>query len=171
MNSLNFIHTYFTEEKIESIIFIIIGCISILLASFFWGIIKYSFFKGMAYPLFFIGLIQVVVGGTVYSRVPKDIERVEQIVKNKTIHLQKTEITRMETVQQNFVMYKWIEITLMAIGGLLIILFYKSPQTFWKGLGLGLFIQASVMLWLDIIAYQRANIYMSELSKLFQSHT
>ncbi len=171
MHSLDFIHTYFTEEKIESLIFIIIGCIAILFSCFFWGIIKYSFFKGMAYPLFCIGLIQVVVGGTVYNRVPKDIERVEQIVKNKTIHLQKTEITRIEIVQQNFVIYKWIEMTLMAISSILIVLFYKSTQTFWKGLGLGLLIQASVMLCLDLIAQKRADIYMLELSKIFQSHT
>ena len=166
MNQLDFIHTYFTEEKIESLFFIIIGSIAIALALIFLGIIKYSFFKGMAYPLLFIGLIQVVVGSIVYLRVPKDIERVEQMASQQPNLIQTTEIPRMETVLQNFTIYKWIEITLIITGIILIIAFYKSPQTFWKGLGLGLLIQSNTMLCLDMMAEHRADIYMQFLFKV-----
>ena len=166
MNHLDFVQTYFTEEKIESLFFIIIGSIAIALALIFLGIIKYSFFKGMAYPLLFIGLIQVVVGSIVYLRVPKDIERIEQMVSQQPQLLQTIEIPRIETVLQNFTIYKWIEIMLIITGIILIIVFYKSPQTFWKGIGLGLLIQSNIMLCLDMMAEHRADIYMQFLFKV-----
>jgi hypothetical protein len=111
-------------------------------------------------------LIQIAVGSTVYVRVPKDIERVEQMVSQQPQLLQTIEIPRMETVLQNFTIYKWIEITLIITGIILIIVFYKSPQTFWKGIGLGLLIQATIMLCLDIMAQYRADIYIEHLFKI-----
>ncbi len=165
-SSPDFITTYFTEEKIESLFFIIIGFTAIALAIFFLWIIKYSFFKGMAIPFLLIGSIQLSVGYSIYKRSPGDIYRVEQLVKNNQVHLKTTEVLRMESVIQNFTTYKWIEIALILSGLTLIILFKKSPQTFWKGLGLGLLIQASLTLCLDLIAEQRAEKYFQILISL-----
>lgn len=166
MNNVNFIHTYFTEERIESLFFIIIGSIAITLALIFLGIIKYSFFKGLAFPLLFIGIIQIIVGFNIYNRSPKDIIRVEQTVKTNKMQLQTTEIPRMKTVIKNFAIYKWIEIILIITSIFLITRFYKSPQTFWKGLGLGLLIQACLMLFLDFMAEHRAEMYLQFLLKV-----
>lgn len=166
MNHLPFIQTYFTEEKIESLFFIVIGSVAIILAIVFLCIIKYSFFKGMAYPLLLIGLIQVIVGSNIYMRTPQDIERVEKIIRNQTQYLQTTEILRVKNVLQNFTIYKWIEITLIILGVILILIFYKSQQPFWKGLGLGLLIQTCIILSLDIIAEHRADIYLRYLMNI-----
>jgi uncharacterized membrane protein len=165
MNNVNFIQTYFTEERIESLIFIIIGSIAITLALIFLSIIKYSFFKGLAYPLLFIGIIQIVVGFNVYNRSSTDISRVEHIFNTNKYQLQVNEIPRIEAVLTNFMIFKWIEIILIITSIFLITRFYKSPQTFWKGLGLGLLIQAGIMLCLDIIAEHRAEIYLQFLLK------
>lgn len=165
-SSPDFISTYFTEEKIESLFFIIIGFVAITLAIFFLWIIKYSFFKGMAIPFLLIGSIQLSAGYTIYKRSPDDINRVEQLVKSNHIDLKTTEVLRMESVIQNFTIYKWIEIALILSGLVLIILFQKSSQTFWKGLGLGLLIQASLMLCLNLIAEQRAEKYFQILISL-----
>ncbi len=166
MNNVNFIHAYFTEERIESLFFIIIGIIAIALALIFLGIIKYSFFKGLAFPLLFIGIIQIIVGFNIYNRSPKDIIRVEQMINANPRQLQISEIPRMETVLASFTVYKWIEIILIATSIFLIVRFYKSQQTFWKGLGLGVLIQASLMLCLDTIAEQRAEMYLQFLLKV-----
>jgi hypothetical protein len=166
MNNVNFIHTYFTEERIESLFFIIIGSMAIALALIFLGIIKYSFFKGLALPLLFIGIIQIIVGFNIYNRSPKDIIRVEQMINTNPRQLQISEIPRIETVLSSFTVYKWTEIILIATSIFLITRFYKSPQTFWKGLGLGVLIQASLMLCLDIIAEQRAEMYLQFLLKV-----
>ena len=47
-------------QQIISFIYIFVGAISTLLALFFWGIIKYNFFRGMAYPLLCFGLIELL---------------------------------------------------------------------------------------------------------------
>lgn len=162
--SINFIENYFTQEKIESVFFILIGAVAICFALINLFIIKYSFYRGLAYPLLVIGLIQLGVGTTIYSRSPKDIIRVEHLVKIETQKIQTEEIPRMESVISNFVLYKWIEIALN-IGG--VILFFcckKLSHVFWKGIGLGLIIQASLMLSLDIIAEKRATAYLKQLA-------
>ena len=164
--SPNFVTTYFTEEKIESLFFIIIGITSVCLALIFWFIIKYSFYNGLAFPFLLVGLIQIIVGTTVYIRSPKDIIKVEQFIRNEPQKIQTEELPRMEVVMKSFTFYKWIEIILMLTGIILFILFYNSSQTFWKGLGLGLIIQAVLMLTLDIVAEKRGRIYIQNLSYL-----
>ena len=44
--------------------------------------------------------------------------------------------------------------------------FYNSSKTFWKGLGIGLTIQASILLTLDIVAETRATQYVQTLLHL-----
>ncbi len=164
MNDLNFIHSYFTEEKIESFFFIIIGVISIILALIFLFIIKYSFFKGLAIPLLVFGCMQVLVGTIVALRVSKDISRVEFQMNNAPQKIRTEELPRIEKVQKNFVIYQWIEIALIISGLILFCLFYNSSQTYWKGLGLGILLQASMMFSLDMVAKKRTNNYIISLS-------
>lgn len=164
--SLDFVSNYFTEEKIESLFFIIIGFIAVLLALVFLLIIKYSFFKGMAIPLLLIGTMQLIVGSKIYQRTQSDIARVEQAIKTNARDLQTIEIHRIETVLQNFVIYKWIELCLILTSIILILVFYKSPQAFWKGLGLGLLTQTCLLLCLDVIAEQRAETYLHFLLQI-----
>ncbi len=166
IHSVNFVTTYFTEEEIESLFFIIVGVITISLAFIFWFIIKYSFYNGLAFPFLIIGLIQLIVGTTVYIRSPKDIVKVEHIIKHEPQKIQTEELPRMETVMKSFTIYKWIEIALILTGIILFMSFYNSSQTFWKGLGLGLIIQASLMLSLDIVAEKRGGTYIQHLSIL-----
>lgn len=165
-SSLDFVTNYFTEEKIESLFFIIIGSIAVLLALIFLLIIKYSFFKGMAIPLLLVGTMELIVGSKIYQRTPSDIIRVEQNIKTNTRDLQTIEIPRIEIVLQNFVIYKWIEICLILTSIILILVFYKSPQAFWKGLGLGLLIQACLLLCLNVMAEQRAETYLHFLLQI-----
>lgn len=163
---LHFIEVYFIEERIESLFFIIIGSITLLLSVFFLFIIKYSFFKGMAIPLLFIGLIQLTVGTTVYSRSAEDKYRVTQMLINERNKIETEELPRMEKVMQNFTVYKWIEIILILASIILLIIFYSSPQTYWKGLALGLLIQAIIMLSLDVLAENRGQVYIEQLQKI-----
>ncbi len=159
----DFITTYFTEEKIESLFFIIISIITIALALIFLFLIKYSFFKGMAIPLLAFGIIELSAGAIVLTQSAKDLTRIEQIIKNEPQLIQSQELPKMEFIIKNFVIYKWIEIILIITGVVLFIMFYKSSQTFWKGFGLGLLMQASIMLSLNILAQQRLQIYILQL--------
>jgi uncharacterized membrane protein YiaA len=120
----------------------------------------------MAIPLLMIGLIQLTVGISVYNRSPKDIERVTYFINYKPEKIQTEELPRMEKVMKNFTIYKWIEIILIIGALVLFIAFYSSPQTYWKGLALGLLIQAGVMLSLDVLAEKKGQTYKEKLQEI-----
>jgi hypothetical protein len=65
---------------------------------------------------------------------------------------------------KNFAIYKWVEIALILVG--IIMFFYFKPMTIWKGVGLGLFIQASFMLLLDFFAESRGKTYLEYLQTI-----
>jgi hypothetical protein len=160
------INDYFNAEKFESLFFMGVGLIAILLGIYFWFSLKEPFFRGIAIPLVLIGLIQLMVGSTVYFRSPKDIIRVENIVKNEPTKIQSEEIPRMEVVMKNFVIYRYVEIALLLLG-IFLFLFFPN-QSFWKGVGLGLFIQAGLMLTLDYFAEKRGFEYQRFIKELAQ---
>lgn len=162
---IGFEERYFKQEQIESYFFIILGIIAICLACIFLGIIKYSFFKGMAIPLLLIGIIQLTIGTIIYIRSPEDKYRVTQMLINERSKIKTEEIPRMEKVMANFTIYKWMEIILIMSSIILLVVFYSSPQTFWKGLALGLLIQSCIMLSLDILAEKRGQIYLEKLQQ------
>jgi hypothetical protein len=162
MNS--FISRYFKAEQAESILFILVGLVAIGLSIFFWTRLKQPLYSGMAWPLVAIALIQIVVGTTVFVRSPKDILRVENIILSRPEEITSLEIPRMEVVvMKNFQTYKYIEIALIFIG-LGLSIFLNDP--FWKGVGLGLFIQSAFMLVLDFFAMSRGQIYLDHLKSL-----
>jgi len=57
-----------------------------------------------------------------------------------------------------------MEIVLILIG--VILFFYFQPMTVLRGLGFGLFIQSSLMLFLDYFAESRGKIYFDFLQTL-----
>jgi hypothetical protein len=158
------IKNYFTAEKHESVLFVLVGISAVILALYFLLKLKQPFYNGMAYAFIAIALIQVGVGTSVWLRSAKDIERVSNMVRNNTSKIETEEIPRMNVVMKNFILYRWVEIALMLIG--LIAFFCLPSDTFWKGLGLGLFIQAAFMLLLDYFAESRGKVYLEFLKSI-----
>jgi len=155
---------YFNAEKFESLFFIAVGVLAIGISVYHWFVVKESYSKGMAVSLSLVACIQLTVGFTVYLRSPKDIIRVENILKNDPTKIQTEEIPRMEMVMKNFIAYRYIEIALIIVG---LTLFFLLPNhAFWKGLGLGLLIQAALMLLLDFFAESRGSEYLTYLKNL-----
>ena len=72
------------------------------------------------------------------------------------------EIPRMHKVMQNFVIYRYAEIAMILLGILVYFVFAKFE--FWSGLGLALFIQASILLILDYFAERRGFVYLKYLN-------
>ena len=163
-----FIQEYFNAERFESLFFVAVGIVTTLISVYFVFVLKKPFFYGMAISLIFVALIQLVVGTTVFLRSPKDIIKVENILKNEPSKIKTEEIPSMETVMKNFVTYRYVEIGLAILG--IIFYFTLSTQTFTtsllKGLGLGLAIQAILMLSLDFFAEKRGHEYLDTLIQL-----
>jgi len=165
------IEKYFLAEKHESLIFLVVGVIAIVLSLIFYSYLKTNFYKGIAIPLLVIGIVEAVVGYTVYTR--SDEQRVTNVYAYDMDpgKLKAQELPRMKTVNKNFIIYRWIEIIFLLSGIALIFLHRANPdKAFWFGLGITLAIQALLMLVADYFAEQRAGAYTSLLEKFINGN-
>lgn len=161
---MNNIVKYFHGEKSESYIFILMGVIAFAVALYFIFVLKTSFWKGVAIPFIVVSSIEFIVGYTIVTRSPKDILRVEKFISKEPQKIKTIEIPRMEKVMSNFILYRYVEIVLIILG---VFLMYSSMNdNLWKGIGLGLFIQASIVLCLDFFAEKRGFVYLEYLKEL-----
>jgi uncharacterized membrane protein YczE len=163
------IEKYFSAEKSESLLFIVIGIVSIITAISFFIFIKTNFYKGAAIPLMVIGLLMGVVGFTVYNK--SDTDRIQNVYAYdlNPAELRDKEIPRMKTVMKNFVIYKWVEIILFLVGiGLFFYFKDTTDKIFWKGFGITLAIMALTAGTADYFAAQRGAIYLKGLEVFIQ---
>lgn len=158
---MNPIVKYFNGEKAESLIFFIMGVISFAMALYFFLALKTSFWKGVAIPFFIVAILELAVGYTIFTRSSKDIVRVETTITKEPQNIQKVEIPRMEKVLSNFVIFRYVEIALIMLG--IALMYSTMNDTFWRGLGLGFFIQAGIVLVLDFFAERRGLEYIEYL--------
>lgn len=163
------IEKYFIAEKQESLLFIIIGCIAILVALaglLYW---KTQFWKGASIPLIIIAVIQILVGYVVYARSDKQRTDIVYAYDMDPSKIKQQEMPRMETVNKNFVIYRWIEVILL-IAGLAMIFLYKNnvAKQFFLGLAITLTIQAAIMLAADFVAEKRAINYVKGLESFLK---
>lgn len=157
------IDTYFRAEKAESLLFLLIGLAAIVFAVFAWMKWNEPFIKGMAIPLALIGLIQMTVGGTVFSRTDKQMAALNELVVRDPGAYRAAELPRMEKVMKSFAAIKWTEIVFILVGiGLLMLV---RTDGFWKGLGLGLMLQGAVSLTLDVFAEKRGAEYITAVER------
>ncbi len=158
------IEKYFIAEKNESLIFLIIGIIAIVLAFVCYQFLKTNFYKGAAIPLLVLGLLQAIAGYTVYTR--SDKQRIDNVYAYdmNPDKIKNEELPRMKTVNRNFLIYRWIEILFLA-AGLLLIFLYRThvDKTFWYGLGIALAIEAALLLAADYVAADRARRYTEQI--------
>jgi hypothetical protein len=161
---MNGIAAYFEAERLESLFFLAFGLAAIGVAVACWALVRRPFYTGMAWPLLLVGAIQVVVGTTVWLRSPQDVARVQAMVQQAPHRLHSEEIPRMQAVMRNFVLYRWIEVALLAAGALLA--WRAAAGTAWQGAGAGLVLQAGLMLALDLVAERRGQAYVQGLQAL-----
>ncbi|PWT99160.1 MAG: hypothetical protein C5B52_11100 [Bacteroidetes bacterium] len=160
------IEKYFVQEKQESLLFLVLGLIAIALALAFYFYWKTEFHKGAAIPLIVIGLIQAIVGYSVYSR--SDNQRISNVyaMDMDPGKLKSDELPRMKKVMQNFVIYRWTEIVLLVVGIILIFLYRSNiDKSFWFGLGITLAIQSAIMFSADLVAEKRGARYSNGLEE------
>jgi uncharacterized membrane protein len=163
------IEKYFVAEKQESLLFVVIGVVALIVAAIGLFMYKTPFWKGASIPLIAIALIQIGVGYGVYARSDKQRTDTVYLLDMNPSKLIKEEIPRMEVVNKNFVLYRWVEI-ILAIAGLTMFYLYRTnaDKQFWLGLGIALAIQALIMLSADYFAEKRALLYTQQLKTLLK---
>jgi hypothetical protein len=163
------IEKYFVAEKGESLIFLILGLLAISLSIFFYSYLKSTIYKGAAVPLMVIGLIQAIVGYSVYSKADQQRISIVYAYDMDPGKLKNEELPRMQKVNQRFVIYRWIEISLVLAGLVIVILYRQKPdQQFLLGLGLAVALEAAIMLSADYFAEKRAAIYTQQIKSFVQ---
>jgi hypothetical protein len=162
-----FIAHYFRAERAESYVFIAIGVAAILLAVFSWWQWRDAIWRGLAIPLIGVGLIQVVVGSTVLTRAQTQITTLTTQAMSDRAQFRSDEGVRMKKVNDNFVVYRWIEIAFV-VAGLALILTMRHRE-FLLGLGIGLLLQGAIMLALDQFAERRGAVYAERVASWMRS--
>ena len=164
------IEKYFAGEKQESLLFLLIGIAGILAAIVFFFFLKTSFYKGVAVPLFFIGILLSVIGYTVYKRSDSDRQRNVYAYDMNPSELKEKELPRMKTVMKNFIIYRYVEIFLFLVGAGLYIYFIKDfKNDFWRGFGLALAVMALLALAADFFAEKRGKVYTKGIESFTQN--
>lgn len=156
------IETYFNAERAEGLLFVLIGVAAVAVA--IWGWRQGPFWRGAAWPLVAVALIQLAVGASVWWRSPNDSVRVQHIVAQERRRLASEEIPRMQTIMKSFETNCWIEIALLVAGLLLLGLASRGGAL--QGAGAGLALQAGLVLQLDFLADRRAQTYLAWLQAL-----
>jgi len=158
------IEKYFLEEKQLGLLFIIIGSVAVVLAIIFYFFMKAPFYKGAAVSLLLMGLVQLVLGFTVYNRSDEDRARNVYAYDMNPGQLKNEELPRIKKVLSNFTIIKWVEMALL-VTGLVLILYYRSnaEKTFWYGLALALTVQVLILFIGDASAERRAKLYTTGL--------
>jgi uncharacterized membrane protein HdeD (DUF308 family) len=160
---------YFNGEKQESFIFIAVGVVAIIAALLLFFYFNNKWGKGAAWPLLLIGILQIVVGYTVYTR--SDAQRKDIVYKMdmNTDALIKEELPRMEKVINNFTIYRYTEIGLLVLGIAMYFYFRNQPEKqFWMGLFTALALQAALMLLADGFAERRGRLYLEGMTSFLQ---
>jgi uncharacterized membrane protein HdeD (DUF308 family) len=155
---MEFIKTYFAAEKNESLIFVLFGILTISFS--IYALLKWndSFYRGFAVPVILIGIIQIVVGSTVYFRTDTQINSLETLYQQDKAAFSKAETPRMYTVMKSFLLYKKVEVAFVVIG--LLLIFFAPTSEFWLGIGVGMLLQGALMLTADIFAERRGKEYI-----------
>jgi uncharacterized membrane protein HdeD (DUF308 family) len=158
------IEKYFIAEKHESLLFLIIGLVAIVLGLIFYFGVRTHMAKGAAVPFLLLGLIQAIVGYTVYQT--SDDQRVNQVYAYdmNPAQLKTKELARMGKVNRHFILYRLIEIGGVLTGIVLILIFRNRPENhFWVGLGIALSVMGAELFIADFIAAKRALQYTQQL--------
>jgi len=153
---------YFSTERAESVVFLF--CAAAAAAASAGLVALRSPFRAMAWPLLAVGLVQLVVGGTILLRTPGQRARLLRQLHASPAAYRSEETARMVRVQRSFVLYKRIEIGLLALG-----LALASIDAYGRTLyaiGMGLILEAGLMLALDLRAERRGARYLQTVKSL-----
>jgi hypothetical protein len=153
---------YFIEEKAESALFVLMGVVAIALSVWLWR--TGSAYRGMAYPLIGVALIQLVVGGTVFLRTDGQLAALTAQLASAPAAYQAAEVARLEVVMRSFQLYKVIELMLFAVGVAMTYVFRQKETLY--AVGVGLVLQSSVMLVADLFAEKRGDTYLAQVRAL-----
>lgn len=146
---------YFAAERQGGFLLVAMALAGLGFAIFLW--IARSAFLAMAWPVVVFAVIQLAIGLTVALRTPAQVTALEHGMASTAAATVASETARMQKINANFRFFKAIEVALIAIG-LALVLLFPVPGTV-SAVGLGLALEAVVLLVFDSFAHHRALSY------------
>lgn len=120
--------------------------------------------KGIGYSLIGIGAIGLVVGGTVYFRTDGQREKLEKQLETAPLEYKKFEGARMERVITQFTILKIGELSIFAGGVATTVVGVTQKADLTTGIGIGLALDAVLLLLFDYFADARAQTYFRQIT-------
>ena len=155
---MNPLTAYFHAEKTESLVFLGAGLAGMVTAIVWWVFFPIDILSGAGWPLFFVGLAQAIVGGTVYARTDRQVKSLTSLVGESPEAFRIDELDRMHHVSQNFIRIRWVEIALFFTASIMIMMFFPL-KGFWFGFAIALAFESVISLVFDFFAEERADHY------------
>jgi hypothetical protein len=161
----NVIVEYIAAEKVEALLILLLGMITITISVFLF-LKKDPYFVAMSVPIFSLSIIQLVVGFTVYFRSDAQSAELVRIFQIDPSQFKNVELLRMNIVMNAFKIYKIIEICFLLLS--ILALFYSIPsqKESISGFFLGLSIQSLTFLIIDFFAEPRGFEYLEKIKQL-----
>lgn len=162
------IEQFYFAEKNTGLFLLIAGAVAIIAAIAFLIFSKANLYKGIAVPLIVLGIAQVIMGYSAYSKSDKlRIDNVYAFDMNPD-KLKKMELPRLQKMIGSVKLFLGIELTVL-VAGIIIILTNKSgaaniaSKTLWQGIGIGLLIQSLIFFSVDLFVLKSVKGYTSGL--------
>jgi len=152
---------YFAGEKQSAFAWGAAGVIAIVLALGVWRLA--NDYRAMAIPLAIVAVVQLGLAGGLWLRTDARVQRLEAELRDDPAQLTAAERTRIGVVNRAFVAIEIVEAILWITGVSLALAGLGRARPTMLAVGLGLFLQASAMLALDLAAARRARIYTSAI--------
>lgn len=163
------VEQYFDAEKAEAIVFMVVGAVAIVAALALWLLVKSQWAIGLTIPLLILAVVEITVGWSVYRNADRQRTDVVYAMDLDPAAIRDKEVPRMNTVMRNFVIYRYAELVALLIGVGLVAMGYRQDNlTWWYGLGIGLSVQALILLLLDFFAEKRGSKYLEGLLEWIQ---
>ncbi|MBX3724111.1 MAG: hypothetical protein KF713_19850 [Turneriella sp.] len=119
--------------------------------------------KGIGYSLIGIGVIGLVVGGSVYLRTDNQLAKLEKQLETTPREYKTFEGARMERVITQFTILKIAELSIFAGGVATTVVGTTQKAELTTGIGIGLMLDAALLLLFDYFADARAQVYMQQI--------
>jgi len=150
--------TYFDGEKSAGLVLVGVGAIACV-----WAVVVrrgVSDAAGMFWPVVVIGALQLAIGAGLAARTPSQVAGLRAQMASAPSEMLAAETQRMQKVQRSFVVIEVVELVLLVVGVALALGF---KGTYRAEVGMGLALQAAVMLVFDLLAERRGALYLAAL--------
>ncbi|MEM1321017.1 MAG: hypothetical protein AAGG75_12260 [Bacteroidota bacterium] len=162
---------YFKEEKQSALLFITIGSVTLVT-----GLLGYFYFqtllwKGIAAPLLLGAPVQLFMGLSTYFRSDQQAKGLLQQLDQQPHQFITEELARMKAVDHNYQTFRKIGLSFFLMGFVFVLMGGISnwgPVVL--GGGIGLTLQSSAMLVLDLFGELRASVYHSAIIHFKQNY-